>query len=60
MQTENRLVATVGKEEGGTKWENSIKTYTLPYVKYRASGNLLYDAGRSNPVLCDNLEGGMG
>ena len=21
------------------------------------SGNLLYDAERSNPVLCDNLEG---
>ena len=22
-----------------------------------SSGNLLYDAGSSNPVLCDNLEG---
>ena len=26
------------------------------YVKYVNSGNLLYDADRSNPVLCDNLE----
>ena len=25
-----------------------------------AGGNLLYDAGSSNPVLCDNLEGWMG
>ena len=39
-----------------------VKTYTLPYVKQIASGNLLYDAENSNPVLCDNLEGwdGMG
>ena len=34
----------------------SPKTYTLPYVKWIASGNLLYNAGSSNPVLCDNLE----
>ena len=25
-----------------------------------ANGNLLYDAGSSNPVLCDNLEGWYG
>ena len=31
--------------------ENSIETYTLPYVKQTANGNLLYDAGSSNPVL---------
>ena len=29
---------------------------TLPYVKSVASGNLLYDAGSSNPVLCDSLD----
>ena len=34
-----------------------METYTLPYVKQTASGNLLYDAGSSNQVLCDNLEG---
>ena len=27
------------------------------FLKYRASGNLLYDAGDSNLVLCGNLEG---
>ena len=30
---ENRLVDTVGEEEGGMNWENSIETHTLPYVK---------------------------
>ena len=34
-----------------------METYTLPYVKYIASGNLLYDARSSDQVLCDNLEG---
>ena len=26
-------------------------------MKYITNGNLLYDAGSSKPVLCDNLEG---
>ena len=34
-----------------------METYTLPYLKQRASGNLLYDVGSSNQGLCDNLEG---
>ena len=34
-----------------------METYTLPHVKQIASGNLLYDTGSSNLVLCDNLEG---
>ena len=29
----NRLVDTVGEGEGGMNWENSMETYTLPYVK---------------------------
>ena len=29
----NRLVDTVGEGEGGRNWQNSMKTYTLPYVK---------------------------
>ena len=39
-----------------------METYTLPYIEYIASGNLLYNAGNSNPVLCGNREGwdGMG
>ena len=54
--TKDRLLDT-GEGEGGMISENSIETYTLPYVKQIASGNLLYDAESSNPVLCDNLEG---
>ena len=29
----NRLLVSVGEWEGGMIWENSIETYTLPYVK---------------------------
>ena len=36
-------------------WESGIETYTLPYVKQTARGNLQYDTGSSNPLLCDNL-----
>ena len=35
--------------------ERSMETYTLPYVKQRASAILLYDL-ELNPGLCDNLE----
>ena len=34
-----------------------METYTLPYVKQTASGNLLCDSGNSKRDLCDNLEG---
>ena len=34
-----------------------MKTYTLPYVKWVASGNLLSDTASLNLVLCDNQEG---
>ena len=44
------------KGEGGMYGESNTETYTLPYVKQVASGNFLYAAGSSNPVLCDNLE----
>ena len=37
--------------------ESSVETYTLPDIKQRASGNLLYEAGSSNPVLRDNPVG---
>ena len=29
----NRLLDSVGKDKGGTIWENSIETCILPYVK---------------------------
>ena len=38
--------------------ETSMETYTLPYVKQKASGTLLCDPGELKLVLCDNLEGG--
>ena len=44
---ENALVDT-GAGEGGMNGESSMKTYTLPYVKQIASGNLLYDSRISN------------
>ena len=34
-----------------------METNTLSYVKQITSGNLTYDAGNSNLVLCDNLRG---
>ena len=37
--------------------QSSVETYTLPYAKQVARGNLLHDAGSSNLVICDNLEG---
>ena len=36
------------------EWHGNLH---ITYVKQIASGNSLYDAGSSNPVLCDNLEG---
>ena len=36
--------------------KSSMEKYTLPHVKWIASDNLLYDEGRSNLVLCDNIE----
>ena len=33
VQTENRIVDTVGEGDCGMNWENSMETYTLPYVK---------------------------
>ena len=42
--------------EGGMIWESSIETYTLPYVKPIAGGNLLYDAGNPKPLLSDSQD----
>ena len=38
---------TVGEGEGGMNGESNMETYTLPYVKQMASGNLLCDTGSS-------------
>ena len=56
MDIEHRLVDPAGGEEGGMNGESGTETYTLPYVKQPASGNLLCDSG-SSARCCDNLEG---
>ena len=53
---ENRCVGTAGEGEGGTDGESGLETYTSPSVKLD-SGNFLYDAGSSNPVIFRNLAG---
>ena len=47
---QSRLVDT-GRERG-TNWRTNVEIYTLEYVEYLASGNLLYDSGISDLVLC--------
>ena len=55
---ENNLMDTEVEGESGTNGESSMEKCTLPYVKWIASGNLLYDSGTSRSrLLCDNLEG---
>ena len=46
--TENRLMDTEEEGESGTNGGSSVETCTLPYVKWIASGNLLYGSGSSN------------
>ena len=47
---ENRLadIDSGEKGEGETNGKSSMETYTLPYVKQIANGNLLYDSGNLN------------
>ena len=54
---ENRLTDTVGEGVGGANGESSMESYTSPYVKLDSPWNLLYNAGSSNSVLGDKLEG---
>ena len=43
--------------EGGMIWEKSIETYTLSYVKQIASGSVMYDTGKPQPVHCYHQKG---
>ena len=43
-----------GGAAGGTNRESSLEIYTLWYIKWIASGNLLYDTGNPKPRLCDS------
>ena len=53
---ENRLVDTEGDGKGGTKWEHSMKTYTLPCVKHNQWEFAIWRR-ELKLVLCENLEG---
>ena len=46
-----------GEGEDGTNWDSSTETYTLPYVKQIAIGNMLYNRESFNLVCHNNLEG---
>ena len=48
------------KGEGGMYGESNMETYTLPYVKQIASGNMLCDSGNSNQGSATTYRGGMG
>ena len=41
-------VGVWGAGVGGMNGESSMETYTLPYIKQIAKGNLLRDSGNSN------------
>ena len=55
--TKNRLLDSVGEDEGEMIWENSIETYILPYVKQMTSPSLMHETGHSKSVHWDNPEG---
>ena len=48
-----------GKESVG-RTESGTETYTFPYGKQTADGNLLYDSGNSNRGSVTIQKGGMG
>ena len=50
------LLDSVGEDEDGMIWENSIETGTLPLVKQMTGASLMHEAGHPKPVLWDNPE----
>ena len=58
MQTEDERVDTAGVEERRMNWESSTDIYTLPCVKYTASGKLLQNTG--SPAQCSVMARVMG
>ena len=53
----NSLLDSVGEEEGGMIWENSIETCVLSYVKQITSPGSVYETGCSGLVHWDDPEG---
>ena len=52
---EDRLLDTAGEGEGGTNWESSTETYTLPCGRQLTGGAVQHR--ELNTVVLDNLEG---
>ena len=57
IDVKNRLLDSVGEDEGEMIWENNIETCILPYVKQIASPGLMHETGHSGPVHWDDPEG---
>ena len=53
----NKLLDSMGEGGCGTIWQNSIKTFMLPYVKYLTSSRLMLKTGHSKLVHWDDPEG---
>ena len=53
----NRLLGSVGEDEGGMIWENSIETCTLSYVKEISSPGWMHETGCSGLVHWDDPAG---
>ena len=50
------LMDSVGEDEDGMIWENSIETGILPLVKQMTRASLMHETGHPKPVLWDNPE----
>ena len=46
----NRRLGSMGQDEGGKIWKNSIETCILPYVKLMANARSKHEIGHSKPV----------
>ena len=53
----NRLLDSVGEDEGGMIWENGIETCKISYVKQIASPDLMHETGCLGLVHWDPPEG---
>ena len=53
----NSLLDSVGEDEPGMIWQNSIETWILSYVKQIASPGLMHETGCLGLVHWDDPEG---
>ena len=53
----NRLLDSVGEDEGGMVWDNGIETCILSYVKHITSPGSMHDTGCSGLVHWDDPGG---